>query len=292
MYYTNNYRQNKSFRKRFSEDILYIIKWGFHLLLKGKKVKTVLFYPQYPQRYTVIYKVISALKYNITNNPLVKHHLAIYWDNTTYRKPDSTIIKMAEKERILNIKCIDISKTNVDSVFNEVFGYSCRVDSRTYSGLMVKKSEINASHDGIVVHGPTEPEKGFIYLKLINNEFNDHLVVDMRIPIVNGKMPLVYLKYKGKATRFAHYRKIELKRKKPEVHPVKSLLSQEEIDKITLFCQKMGLDYGEIDVLRDKDDQKLYIIDVNNTPHGPSVGKKLREESVKRIATVFKNEFF
>lgn len=34
-------------------------------------------------------------------------------------------------------------------------------------------------------------------------------------------------------------------------------------------CRIMGLDYGELDVLRDTEDGKLYVADVNNTPWDP-----------------------
>lgn len=42
-----------------------------------------------------------------------------------------------------------------------------------------------------------------------------------------------------------------------------------EITAILNFCKEIGLDYGELDILRDKDDKKIYIVDVNNTPWGP-----------------------
>jgi hypothetical protein len=31
----------------------------------------------------------------------------------------------------------------------------------------------------------------------------------------------------------------------------------------------MGLEFGELDILRDNLSQKIYILDVNNTPSGP-----------------------
>ena len=45
-----------------------------------------------------------------------------------------------------------------------------------------------------------------------------------------------------------------------------TVFTKEELEKIITFCQKMGLDYGELDSIRNSTDQKLYIVDANNTP--------------------------
>ena len=44
---------------------------------------------------------------------------------------------------------------------------------------------------------------------------------------------------------------------------------KDELNKIHRFCAKIGMDYGEVDVLRDRDDGRIYIVDANNTPSGP-----------------------
>ncbi len=36
------------------------------------------------------------------------------------------------------------------------------------------------------------------------------------------------------------------------------------------FTQSIGLDFGELDVLRDIGDGRLYIVDAANTPHSPA----------------------
>ena len=292
MYILNNFKKKRSKIEIFFKNILFFLKWGLHIILTGNRVKTILLYPQYPVGKSVIKKILTHLKCNITNNPNKAHNLVVYWDDKTFRAPDSTIKRFSENEFVVNMKCTDISKSNVDKVFKEIFGYSSIVDPESFTGLMVKKSEINASHDGIIVQGPLVPEEGFIYQKVINNVYNEHLVVDMRIPIVNGKMVLSYLKYKPINTRFANFSKNFLNYKEPEVHPIEKLLSQEEMNTITSFCKRIGLDYGELDVLRDNDDKKIYIIDVNNTPTGPTVNKKLKAESIMKLANLFKEEFF
>jgi hypothetical protein len=34
----------------------------------------------------------------------------------------------------------------------------------------------------------------------------------------------------------------------------------------------MGLDYGEVDVVRDAGDKRIYVLDLNKTPLGPPNG--------------------
>lgn len=292
MYILNNFKRKRSTATILYKNFVYLLKWGVRIILTGKKVKTVLLYPQYPGRKAVIYKILTSLGCNITNNPNKNHNLVVYWHDTTYRNPDSTIKEFAERDFVVNLKCTDISKSNVDKVFNEVFGYSSIVHPESFTGLMVKKNEINASHDGVIVQGPLTPEKGFIYQKVINNVFDKRFVVDMRIPVINGKMVLGYLKFKSINARFANFSKNMLNSKEPEVYPIEQLITRDEMMLITNFCQRIGLDYGELDVLRDNDDKKIYIIDVNNTPTGPTINKRIKSQSIKKMANLFMKEFF
>ena len=50
------------------------------------------------------------------------------------------------------------------------------------------------------------------------------------------------------------------------VDPSSGLLSA-GVEQIGGFCAAMGLDYGKLDIIRDREDQRLYILDANTTPH-------------------------
>jgi hypothetical protein len=291
MYILNNFKRKRSATTILAKNILYFLKWGINIILTGNRVKTVLLYPQLPSGKAVISKILVSLKCNVTNNPQKKHNLVIYWHDTTYRNPDQAIKSFAEKELVVNLNCTDISKSNVEKVFSEVFGYSSIVNPESIAGPMVKKNEVNASHDGVIVQGPRTSEQGFVYQKVINNELDEHFVVDMRIPVINGKMIFGYLKFKPITSRFANFTKNILNSKEPEVHTIEELLSGEEMGLIKEFCQRIGLDYGELDVLRDNDDKKIYIIDVNNTPTGPTVNKNLKKQCVNQMANLFNEKF-
>jgi hypothetical protein len=54
-----------------------------------------------------------------------------------------------------------------------------------------------------------------------------------------------------------------------EIVPATAHLSEQECQDIIMYCRRIGLEYGEIDILRSDEDGKIYIIDVNNTPWWP-----------------------
>jgi hypothetical protein len=75
--------------------------------------------------------------------------------------------------------------------------------------------------------------------------------------------------------------------------PVEEALSAEEIRNIRKFARSIGLDYGELDVLRDRDDGRTYIVDANKTPTGPSYRLPSAESrhAVNILALAFRDEF-
>jgi hypothetical protein len=292
MYFINNYRKSMPFLKKVLEDARYRIRWIRNYYRNDKQIRTVLFYPQFPSKSTVLYKILKKLHFNITNNPDKVRSLAIYWEDVTVRSANQRIWQISQTEKVINLNSLNISKSVVDNIFEEVFGYSSLVEPENCSGLMVRKNEANAVHDGKIIHGPARAEEGFIYQKLINNECDGGLVADMRVPVINGHIPLVFIKYKTMETRFGVFRKWHHKLKNVEVHKPEDLLSHEEILKLITFCRQSGLDYGEIDVLRDRDDGLIYIVDVNNTPTGPpKMDKKKMKEVLKFMSDLFVQEF-
>ncbi|MDH3505477.1 MAG: hypothetical protein OEM58_13235, partial [Nitrospirota bacterium] len=208
-------------------------------------------------------------------DPLENFHIAMKWrDNigsgNPFLPPEPVLEEIARTQpeiKILNMNCNDVSKRRVDSVFEEIFGYSLSVDPGTYSGKCVMKANGNGLHLGEIIECPTEiRKKDFVYEKLINNEVGNGLVEDIRVPIFSNKIPFVYLKYRPVRERLVD-RGHTLKQ--TVIAKVSDALTENEVEKIFRFCAKMRLDYGEIDVLRDRDTQKIFIVDVNNDPCGP-----------------------
>lgn len=188
---------------------------------------------------------------------------------------DKTHIKAPQKPPAthhFNFDCEDISKTRVAEVFEAIFGYSLAVDPLTHHGLMVCKSEENGAHDGYIIQGPCTPELGWVYQHVIDNKTERETVQDLRCPTVKGTLPLVYIKERPTAKRFANMN-ATCKLSRPEDH-----FSPDEIEKISQFCVAMGLDWGGLDILRDNVSKKIYIVDVNKTDMGPPLALPLKDK--------------
>ena len=50
-----------------------------------------------------------------------------------------------------------------------------------------------------------------------------------------------------------------------DVRLADEVFSRQEQEQISEFCRQIGLDFGCIDVLRDVEDGRIYIVDVNRT---------------------------
>lgn len=258
----------------------------------------ILFYPDRPMQFHALYKILMFLGYRITSDTKKKYNLAIKWwlafDGNPFAPEESFPPLNGTRKngvKLLNIHCNDISKERVSSVFEEVFGYSLSVDPRKYSGKCVMKSNWNALHEGRIIECPTTTKnKNVVYQKLIRNEVEDGLVEDMRVPIFGNKTPFVYLKYRSVKDRFVDRRHTG---KKATIVEVAEVLSADELNNIHRFCERIGLDYGEVDVLRDRDDGRIYIVDANNTPSGPTsaISDDEAKVAIVRLSKTFEEAF-
>ncbi|QHT69441.1 hypothetical protein GXP67_23760 [Rhodocytophaga rosea] len=258
-------------------------------LKNGFSHKTILFYPQLPLWETEIFKIIKSLDYNITNNPHQKFDMVFNWEDITFRNEYPLLKELSKRYPIINYNCHDISKKRVEAVFQEIFGYSSFVDPTTHQGVCVQKNDLNAKHDGKIIQCPIkhiEPE--YIYQKLLSFETADKLVADYRIPIFGSIIPFLVIRYKQPDTRFTKVVRVSV------VDPT-DLLSKEELENIRLFCQKIGLQYGELDMIRNKEDGRLYILDANNTPWSPptsvELSKEQRQLMLRKGVEAFRHSF-
>jgi hypothetical protein len=287
MFIINNYREDMPFPKRLLEDIIFRLRYLRLYLKNNREIKTFLFYPHYPSKRSVLYKIAGLMNYNITNNPGLRYDYVINWQHETFRKKIPFLEKLHKNKYVINLNCNNISKKYVDSVFKSVFGYSTEVDPVKFKGLCVMKNNINAMHDGKIIECPVfNPDKNYIYQKLINNTWDNNLVQDLRTPVIKGNIPIVYLKRRPIESRFAREKTTSRIGNPDEIY------SAEEKYRIKMFCEKMNLEYGDMDILRDNDDGKIYIVDVNNTPHGPSqLSKKGKKQALEILAGEFKKAF-
>lgn len=177
---------------------------------------------------------------------------------------------------VINGDCLDISKERVQSVHQQVFNYSLAVNPLEFEGRMLMKSNLNGAHDGKEVKGPLKELKpGAIYQRIVDNtpavlpvelEGLKRVICDIRVPIFGQNADFVYLKYRSEDLRYSNANNFV------RVVDTHAALSAQECDFINAFCREFRLDYGEIDVVRDAGDGKIYILDVNKTPFGPPNG--------------------
>ena len=68
------------------------------------------------------------------------------------------------------------------------------------------------------------------------------------------------------------------------------VFSTEDLTNIGAFTRELGLDWGAIDVLRDRGDGRLYIVDANKTDMGPPIALPLADKmkATRLLAAAFR----
>ncbi len=230
-----------------------------------RPVGRILFHPEPPFEYHTVFKMVARMGYSFTTRPDRAHDLAVFFSGGTYERLSPEIAEIQRERPVINAGCLDISKSRVNEAFLEAFGYALGVDPETHVGVAVAKSEVNAQHDGREVQCPTTPVEGVSYQRLVNTVTpeGDRVVV-FRVPVVGDQIPVVYRK-----TRPIEHHLGDADAPGVDELATQDVFSQEEIDATIRFCGLLGLDLGELDMLRDNDDKRLYIVDANSTPWGP-----------------------
>ncbi len=252
------------------------------------RTATILAFPDKPEPGSVLSKMCHLLGYRVTQDITKEADVIINWEDCTFRRSYTVLEALCKKQLVLNIQCKDISKRKVDNIHQAVFGYRLAVNPLEFHGQCVKKSNDNATHDGIVIPCPTAVvDEHSVYQRLVNNKKDRDYIEDIRVPVVGNIIPFCYLKHRRIADRFSNENTSAILCERDAV------LSRSEVTLLLRLCRGMGLDYGELDVLRDLTDGRLYVVDVNNTPWGPP--NHLDDKSVgialKRLSEAFVTSF-
>ena len=204
-------------------------------------------------------------------------------DSTFSPNPPPHSLKPGAK--LINFGCRDVSKSRVAECFEAAFGYGLAINPALHVGPAAEKSEINAAHDGRVIQCPTQAAPGRVYQKLVDNRGADlDIVDDLRTATVGGKPAVVFIKRRPVAKRFQNTN-CEVLLTTPE-----AVFSADELAKIADFAARLGLDWGGLDILRDRTDGKLYIVDANKTDMGPPISLNLPDKlkAAQIIARAFR----
>ena len=277
-FFSNDYPDRMPLLERFGKE------WRFRKAVKASKrqhgqPQFVLVHPDWPSKRASIMAYADALKWVVTNRP-----------DTPTQFNGVTVLKLAFDDRtekrhaqpgFWNGHCLDISKSTLDRHHHAAFGYGVNVDPTIHEGPMLEKSEGNAVHDGSEIQGPLSPDQlkpGKVYQRIIDNRTEGGLFEDLRVVVIHGEVPVVYRKRKAGAVRYTNETAEVDLAESPE-----TVLSESEIDQIGSLSAKMCAEFAELDVLRDRQDGRIYCVDLNPTPYGPPSGLSA-EDSEKAIA--------
>jgi hypothetical protein len=232
--------------------------------------RTVLCYPIAPEPYQVAYRILLFLGYRTTTDPRARHDVALACEPATVYPPSGFVPDRAAPA--INRDARDISKRAVERAFEDVFGYGLGVDPATFRGRAVRKSDANYTHDAVVIECPHAPDaeadraEAVTYQRYVDTRTPDGYYLDHRVPVYDGEVPLVYLKYHpegpGRFVDVSH----------SEIAGPADVFTGDERRRLAALAAAMGVEYGEMDVLRDNADGRIYVVDVNRTPSGPVKG--------------------
>lgn len=218
----------------------------------------VWFAPDRPRPWYLIWAAAAWNGVRIARSP-EEAQASFFFDDATHGHPAAP-----QHQRAFNYACTDISKSRVAEVFEACFGYPLTLDPEQGVGLAVEKGEANGVHDGRLVWLPTRKRPGRTYQRLVDN-VEDGMAVDLRTPFVGGKPVVVFIKRRPVEDRFANHNAAVAM-----VEP-REVFSEDEIARLGVFCRAMGLDWGGLDILRDRPTGRLYVVDVNKTDMGPPI---------------------
>ncbi|MDQ2871652.1 MAG: hypothetical protein M3R35_00825, partial [Candidatus Eremiobacteraeota bacterium] len=214
--------------------------------------------------------------------------IALAWHPaTSYDQDDLLVRRLHTRMNVLNARCTDIRKSTVDAVFKEIFGYSLAIDPRTHAGPILRKSEKNGAHDAVLLKGPLdEVEPDHVYQRLVSypTELGN---AEFRVFIVAHRPVAVHRTYRPCNDRF------RLKPTSGKISTVEADFTPEERALIAAFADRIGLDFGVLDILRDGESGRIYICDCNNTPTGPMAILPIREQRavLRQVGEALEREY-
>ena len=241
------------------------VRWRGFWAARGARIY---FTPHRPRPWYIVWAaaVWGGMRFA---NSAAEADASFYFEDRTQASPPA-----APSRPAFNFGVADVSKTHVARVMEAVFGYPLAVDPTAFIGEAVEKGEGNGLHDGRLVLCPLSPAPDKAYQRVIKTEGEDGWAYDLRTACVGRKPILVFLKKKPATARFSIQNTSVLVKRPAEV------FSPTDIVLIERFCEAMELDWGGLDVLREHETGRLYIVDVNKTDTGPAVVLNWRDRAL------------
>jgi hypothetical protein len=234
--------------------------------LHSSEASVLQFFPMRPHPRSRITKIIALLNLRIAHGVRPDWPL-IAWDTGTWF---SARAAAALPAAAINGRCLDVSKSRVDAEWVRAGGQPLTLDPLVTDGLIVVKSELNSRHDGRIVRGPLRrTDQRHVYQRYVDCHEADS-TVDLRTTVIAGEIVVVVRCYRPA-------RRWDLPTTRMDRERPSDLYSAAELAQLRTFAAGMRLDYGELDVLRDRGSGLIYVVDANRTPYGPSPGMSSTE---------------
>ncbi len=233
----------------------------------GRTRRTICFLPTKPGPEYMIRHVCALLGYRTVASMDEPSDLVVKWVDDTFPSPSHTLRALATKGRVVNLGVTDISKTRIGRLMEEVFGYSATVDPTSYRGVAIKKSNLNAMDMEEIVECPlsmAEVDGGAIYQEILG-ESPDGRIVEHRIACIDGRPVAAVERLRDPERRF------EFESSTLSVARLSDVMDPEELRLVGKFTRRIGLDYGDLDTMRDGQG-RLHVLDVNPTPWNQMIG--------------------
>jgi len=213
----------------------------------------LLIYPDKLPDTAKVKMILDHLEYPYTYDKNVRHKLVF---NSTL-KPNHEF-GLETKKFVINGRCTNVLKDHVDKVWGKVYGSCLLINPRNHTGRCIEKPLGQGTNSGNIVMCPVEPKNGKVYLRWVDTRDEQGNLTDYRVVICDKQIILCLLKKKPSDRHFSFDNKEYIQ------VAWNYLFSVIEKDSILSFCDEIGLDFGEIDVLRSNFDGKIYVVDVNN----------------------------
>ena len=256
--------------------LLHIVSFATHLT--GRPRPRLWFAPDRPRPWYLVRGAAMWSGIDLAERAL-DADAAIYFDDSTIGEAPASLTA-----KRFNHGCTDISKSHVARVFEEVFDYPLTVDPLEVTGEIVEKPETNGVHGGRIVMAPCPPRPGFVYQRLVDTRDADSCCHDLRTPCAGGEAVLVWIKVKTPQGRFS------INNRRAMLAEVADIYTPQEQALIRQFTARMGLEWGGLDILRDRNDGRIYIVDVNKTDLGPLIALSWKDKirSMNRLSSALR----
>jgi len=240
-----------------------------------------------------LYKSLKNIKnINFTSNINLNYDCVLKWCDYVKNKLIYPEIPKNIKSnvKIINKDFISQDRYYLEPFHRKAFGYDLNIDPFTFTGTIFRKA---TSHDSkflklpenldddyhnkngkpyyfiekngiryMTFKGPIDKkDNNSVYQKCINREKGNGIFQDYRLTIINRK-PFILLDMVHPDFIAHAVKKKTIIAKKPE-----DFFSSDYLNKLDVFLNLINLDYGDLDLVIDTEDNNtIYICDINNTP--------------------------